>query len=316
MNLYKINILPQSYFCTPIKGDMFFGCFCCAMADLFGAEKLSSCLSGYTENSPFVVFSDAFPSGFLPKPCLPASYFYKKKNNETDNFDASKRKEAKKKIWLPVGKITLSTQEMQEYLKDVSFKRNLFKVSNKINPKTNHASGGEYSAYTIEQFRYTTSLEIYVLIDESKIKVSEVEAVINQIGLYGYGKRASAGGGKFTILNSLTKVDDLVKHSGTKFMALAPCVLRDDTLYTSECFYKVFVRFGRHGGSLATASNPFKRPVIMMDTNAVLTFKGDKTSSLFVGSGLKGTSLVDDRTVFQAYAPIIPILAEEFSNEI
>ena len=49
-----------------------------------------------------------------------------------------------------------------------------------------------------------------------------------------------------------------------------------------------------------------------MDAGAVPTPKsGMDQSTLFVGTGVKGASLIDDRTVFQGYAPVVALTAKE-----
>ena len=61
MNLYQINIRPCGSFYSSIKGDMLFGMFCRILAESLGKERLEQCLTGYTQNKPFIIFSDAFP---------------------------------------------------------------------------------------------------------------------------------------------------------------------------------------------------------------------------------------------------------------
>lgn len=311
MNLYKIDIQPQGTFYTPIKGDMFFGLFCCTLAEYFGSEKLASCLNGYTENSPFIIFSDAFPCGYFPKPTLPYTYF--KSTQDTTETDASHRKELKRRVWLPESHIVLPTSQMTAYFEEVKFKKDFLKTSNRINQKSNHASGGKYSAYTIAPTVYNSALSIYMLIDETKLSSLEVEKIIAYIGLSGFGKKASSGGGKFSICSSLQEIT-IDKYPYTKFMTLSPCVPQPELLSTNDCFYKIFVRFGRHGNINAVSENPFKKPVITIDTGAVLTFNNKSVKPLFTGKGIIGTSLADNRTVYQGYAPLIPILAEESNN--
>lgn len=306
MKTYKINIRTQGGFYTPIKGDMLFGMFCRLLADCLGEERLRACLEGYEDNRPFVVFSDAFPRGFLPKPCLPGFFYTPLEKKE----DVSKRKEIKRKIWLPADKIGLPTQKMADFFAEKNFLTRVLKTSNRTDPASSRVSGGKYSAYTTEQIFYNDSPSIYMVVDESRISVSEVGHVLTQVGLHGYGKKASAGGGKF-ILEGEAEEIKAADYPYNGFMTLAPCVPQTELLDKERCFYKIFTRFGRHGGTEALSPNPFKKPVITLETGAFLSFIDKAAAPSFAGRGLRGTSLVNDATVFQGYAPLVPVFAEE-----
>ena len=322
MKLYQIDIKPAGGFYTPIKGDTLFGMFCWAVVERFGEDRLTKMLDGYTENRPYIVLSDAFPQGYLPKPVLPFPYF-KKEGQKEDEFNVKERKKFKRREWLPADKIFLPTNKMAEEFKEVaieisvkgekkevSFMEKSLKTQNSVNPETNHASGGKYSAYMTDIIRYQGELTVYAVIDESRITADEVKTLFEQIGLTGYGKKASSGGGKFSISEMKPVAFD--NPSYTALMTLAPSVVQSGEYDTAKSFYKVFVRFGRHGNKSALSENPFKIPVLTMDCGAVLTpVNKPDTAPLFAGRGIKGVSLHDDRTVFQGYAPVVPLNAKE-----
>ena len=311
MNLYQINIRPFGGFLSQIKGDMLFGMFCWAVAENLGKERLQKCLEGYTQNCPFIVFSDAFPCGYLPKPALPFTYYRVNKNTEDM---VKKRKEAKRRNWLSADKISLPTPEMSEHFKEVAYYTKELKTFVHLDPETHHTTGGKYSAYTLEQLTYKQNLTIYVLIDETKITVPEVQNLLSQIGQCGYGKKASSGFGKFELLGNLETAES---GSGigvsSAYLTLAPCVPQLDTFDSSCSFYHIFVRFGRHGNRAAGALYPFKKPVMTADTGAVFTFKqipvGEKV--VFIGTGITDVSRADAQTVFQGYAPVIALNVRE-----
>ncbi|MBQ8346962.1 MAG: hypothetical protein IJY17_05110 [Alphaproteobacteria bacterium] len=307
MELYQIDIKPSGGFYTPIKGDTLFGIFCWAVVDRFGEQRLTELLEGYTENKPFIVISDAFPQGFLPKPVLPFPYY--KKAEDGSEPDAKKRKEFKRREWLPADKISLPTNRMADLFAEVPFMEKSLKTTNSVNPETNHAGGGKYSAYKTEMISYHGFLTVYAVIDETRISSADVETLFRQIGQSGYGKKASSGGGKFSV-ESVKPVSLSSSAETTALMTLAPCVPVSDEFDADKSFYKVFVRFGRHGNRAALSENPFKNPVMTMDTGAVLTPKTEKTP-LFVGTGVTGVSLSDPRTVFQGYAPVVALNAKE-----
>ena len=309
MELYQIDIAPTGGFYTPIKGDTLFGMFCWAVLERFGEDRLTKLLDGYTDNRPFIVLSDAFPKGYLPKPVLPFPYF-KKEGQQDDDFNVKDRKKFKRREWLPADKISLPTNLMADFFAEVPFMEKSMKTANRVNPETNHASGGKYSAYMTEQIHYQGELTVYAVVDETRISAEEVKELFEQMGLTGYGKKASSGGGKFSV--SEMKPVSFDNPSYTALMTLAPCVPAAGEFDADKSFYKVFVRFGRHGNKAAVSENPFKIPVLTMDAGAVLTpkTKADK-APLFVGTGVKGVSLIDERTVFQGYAPVVGLTAKE-----
>src|SRR5699024_624779 len=75
MQTLRLTLKPCSAFGTPLKGDTLFGQLCWAIRHRFGETQLTKLLQGYTAGQPFVVISDALPSGFLPRPSLPSMYF-------------------------------------------------------------------------------------------------------------------------------------------------------------------------------------------------------------------------------------------------
>ncbi len=309
MELYQLDIAPTGGFYTPIKGDTLFGMFCWAAAEKFGENRLTKLLDGYADNRPYIVLSDAFPKGHLPKPVLPFPY-YKKEGQKDDDFNAKDRKKFKRREWLPADKVFLPTNQMAASFAEVSFMKKTLKTANSVNPETNHASGGKYSAYLTDQFYYQSVLTVYAVIDEPRISADEVKSLFEQIGLTGYGKKASSGGGKFSVREMKRVSFDNPDY--TALMTLAPCVPAIGEFDADKSFYKVFIRFGRHGNTAALSGNPFKLPVLTMDTGAVLTPNTMPAKApLFVGTGVKGVSLTDDRTVFQGYAPVIGLTAKE-----
>lgn len=157
MKTYKINIRTQGGFYTPIKGDMLFGMFCRLLADCLGEERLRACLEGYEDNRPFVVFSDAFPRGFLPKPCLPGFFYTPLEKKE----DVSKRKEIKRKIWLPADKIGLPTQKMADFFAEKIFLTRVLKTSNRTDPASGRVSGGNIPPTRRSRF-FTTIRRAYI----------------------------------------------------------------------------------------------------------------------------------------------------------
>jgi CRISPR-associated protein Csm4 len=316
MQLYKFDITTTGTFFSPLKGDMIFGMFCAIAADYVGSDKLKSWLQGYTEGKPFVVFSDVFPVGFLPKPCLPSPYWGK--FDDSDQAVQNRKKLKKQtvlsldKFNLPSSRMLPTADEMQKNENKTAILTKILNTNNRIDPLTNHASGGKYSAYTTEQFVYNADVTLYAVLDDTRILPAEVADILQKMGEIGFGKKASSGHGKFVLKHQGERVALPLVEKPNAYMTLAPSVPLADEFDNQNSFYKIFVRFGRHGGDKALASIPFKKPVITLDCGAVLTPNTpEPMSRLFVGCGLAGVSVIAPETVFQGYAPVIPLRLEK-----
>jgi CRISPR-associated protein Csm4 len=97
MNSLKLTLRPLSAFATPLAGDTLFGQLCWAARERFGEARLGELLDGYVDGRPFLVVSDGFPSGLLPRPTAPdfALGFA--------GVDPAQRKRARTHRWLPAG---------------------------------------------------------------------------------------------------------------------------------------------------------------------------------------------------------------------
>ena len=63
MQRLLITIEPRSGFVSPLKGGQLFGQLAWTIAEAFGSARLTSLLDGYVDGRPFLVLSDAMPSG-------------------------------------------------------------------------------------------------------------------------------------------------------------------------------------------------------------------------------------------------------------
>jgi CRISPR-associated protein Csm4 len=134
---------------------------------------------------------------------------------------------------------------------------------------------------------------------------------MEDIGAMGFGRDATTGLGKFAIESEEPhqwKVAP-VRH----FMTLAPCAPRTEELDAPNCFYQPTTRFGRHGGRAALTGAPFKRPILLLRTGALLSMRQPGTYP-YHGCGIGGTkqpiSSAIPQTVHQGYAPLAPLNLE------
>ena len=98
---------------------------------------------------------------------------------------------------------------------------------------------------------------------------------------------------------------------------MAPCAPQGLGFISERSFYDVVTRFGRHGDVAALKGMPFKNPVLLADTGALLSHENPQTTD-FTGQGVGGEgklskTIVD--TVFQGYAPAIPVHLSNWQGE-
>jgi len=298
MRLYKTTITPLSNFGTTLRGDTLFGQMCWVIRYSFGEERLKKLLSCY-DTKPFLIVSDAFASGYLPKPTAPMDFL---------GEDASKKKENRKKIWLTLHELQggrFTQAKTNEEAKNIS--KSVVTIKNSLNYKTFTTDDtGSFAPYG-ESELFLSPKDIYLLIDEDdeeRLTAEELKKVLALVGKMGYGKNASIGKGVFEV--GVFKPIDTMFPSHT-FMTLSPFVF-DNNGKLKECYYEPFTRFGKHGAE-HISKNPFKAPLLMGDCGAILIYE-EEQSIEYVGKAITGHS-TDPDTVHQGYAIVIPIKGEK-----
>lgn len=288
MQLYKTTITPTSNFITSLKGDTLFGQICWAIRYRYSEERLEELLKEY-ETKPFLIVSDGFASGYLPKPTLPSSLL---------NENSDEKKQNRKKIWL-----TLEQLKDGKYNKAITNEEasNIDKteaiVRNSINYKTSTTGGDGFDPHSeIEQS--LSKKDIYFLSDDnfSKDNLNETLKLVSQIG---YGKDSSTGKGRFEI-DSIELIE--LDNNSKTFITLSPFVA--DDIKCKNIFYEPFTRFGKSGADRAN-KNPFKKPILMANSGAVIEFDS-KENFQYIGKAIKNISTYDD-IVHQGYSILLPL---------
>ncbi|MGB1091173.1 MAG: type III-A CRISPR-associated RAMP protein Csm4 [Oceanobacter sp.] len=327
--MIKIRIRPQSAFATPLRGDTLFG-QCCQLISESGGQLLQDLLEGYTQGSPFLVLSDAFPAGYLPRPGLPLSWF------GFDLTDATGRKAAKGLQWQPSDRASKPLSQWHDQLQSSGKLGELIsalhgektaaplwqqsvRTHNSINRLTSTTSSGVegFAPFDRELTWYhpKLELELYAVADE-RLTVEQLQQLLEGIGAFGYGKEASTGCGRFTV-ESVEDFQPVANPQANSWLTLAPTAPQEwqdaegNGWHTERCFYQVHVRFGRHAGGIESKDGgnrtPWKNPVLLADSGALLTPQVFNANALFVGQGLTGLSHLQPGTVHQGYSPVIPV---------
>ena len=291
MKLYKTTITPLSSFGTTLKGDTIFGHICWAIC-LKNKNRLNELLKGY-EKEPFVVVSDAFVSGYFPKPTAPSTML---------GENLADKKVNRKKVWLnwkdlQNGDFSLAKSDDEPEKPMVTF----LSIKNKINRLTFTTDEGDFAPYSMSEYM-TVPQDVYFLLDTDKMNLDELKDAFSLVGKMGYGKKASIGKGRFEV-GEFCEIESFFNENSNAFMTLGPSSLEN----FSEIYYEPFTRFGKHGASLAS-DKPFKSPVLLAQSGALIVPNDDEKTKIqkaaYIGKGIKGHSSHEE-SVQQGYAIVV-----------
>jgi CRISPR-associated protein Csm4 len=331
MQTYRLTLRPLTAFGTKIAGDTLFGMLCRILRRRRGESFLNELLEGYTQDRPFAVLSDAVPGGFLPLPTLPA-FFWTTAAGED-------RKKSKSRRWLALEHRThdlalwqsnacddeeayaagISPDDRKAYEEDIAripgavvryAPQSRAQQHNTVNRLTGTTGQAPFAPYGMDLWWYhpKSVLDVYAVLDESRLKGDEFLDALTAMGELGYGRDAGIGAGKFEIVEKELKEPAWTCDAAKSFMTLAPCAPQGLGYDAERSFYQVRTHFGRHGEEDALSGNPFKKPLLTAKTGAVFTLS-EAVPRLFLGQGITGISAVDARTVHQGYAPVVPLPA-------
>lgn len=252
MTTIKVNITPLSSFATYPKGDMIFGHFA-YQTFLNGQEELKN----YLNEEPKIIFSDFLPDGYLYKPSLPLKCF------EVDDSD---KKDFRKKEWISIDNLQNGKLDSCE---DIKFYKTEIQVRNTLNRLTfTTDDSGQFAPYALQEISFTHQPVIYVSYNKDKFNEKEIVERLNRIGKIGFGKKSSIGKGLFK-----AEIDN--NFNGFKtvesdyVLTISPTFLHNQKNKIDTAYYNLFNRFGKYHDS----STPFKKPILMADSGAVLKLK-------------------------------------------
>ena len=198
MALLRATLALRSPFGTPLAGDTLFGQLCHAARDALGEIDLIRLLDGYTANRPWLVVSDGFPAGFLPRPTVPAPV----------QADPTQRKAAKGKRWVPesvlpapLGTLLDAAVNDEAAYGTSSIPVQASAYHNTLNRLTGTTGTGEFAPYTQPQMFYAAGqrIDLWCVLDESRLPGETLRQLLAQIGSVGFGRDASIGLGKFDL---------------------------------------------------------------------------------------------------------------------
>jgi CRISPR-associated protein Csm4 len=319
MQTFRVRITPSSAFGSRPLGDTLFGQLCWAVRNRHGEGRLVELLAGYTEGRPWAVVSDALPTGYLPRPSLPGHWFAEAAGED--------RKAVKKRAWFPADMlVSTSVRDWLSHCRSAaevpgSTPQSHPQPHNAINRMTGTTGEGQFAPYAMSQLWYGSGsategaelrLDVYVVLDESRLSRDELLQLFEDIGAFGFGRDASIGLGKFQVIAVETFAWPRLTDAHA-YLTLAPCAPQGQGFDPERSFYQTFTRFGRHGDVGVHLGNPFKTPVLLAQTGAVFSPRPAGEGAgvrAFLGQGLGGNGLLSKaipETVHQGYAPVVGI---------
>lgn len=266
MEYAKIILTPTSLFVSKLQSDTIFGHFAWGIRFLFGESRLKDLLKNFEEN-PFIIFSDGFEKGKLPKPLLKP---YMTRDDELEYAKKIKKIQFIDKdfIFRNIDDLTdekifhylLKLLKEQENQKENKRKKHIdsqITQKNSINRISNTVTEGLYSIK--ETFYRDFSYEIYFAYQN--ITQDEIKEVFDFISKRGYGKDKSTGKGKFRYKIDWEmeneKIFFITKRE--KFLNLSTAIYNPDNM--ELYFGKTATKFPKTGGYYAY-SKPYKNPFI------------------------------------------------------
>lgn len=278
MKSYRVDITPRSPWGTLLQADTLFGHLCWALAYTQGEKALHDFLHAFDSLQAPLVLSNGLPSGYLPRPLLPAVA------GPQEERDAKDRKKLKRltllaEEWLLGARNGLDEEKIQRALlesenlgkKDEDLWREGLGYHNTIDRRSNRVrdEGGFFQSLDYH-FSANSRLNVYVKTDYfSETALGELFAVVAKGG---FGRDKSAGLGAFHFTLVPFSFPSLPGANG--FIALSHFVPAPHDPTTG--WYDLITKFGKLGGAFAAGPtqsggkhNPFKKPVIMLRSGSV-----------------------------------------------
>ena len=266
MEYAKLILRPTSPIISELQSDTIFGHFAWGIFFVYGEDRLKELLKDFKEK-PFIIFSDGFIKGFLPKPFLEP---YLPKDSELKYAKEVKKKSLIDKEFIFNNIDNLNDNKIFQYLKEKKYKFEQelnITQKNSINRNSNLVTEG---LYTIKEKFVNQDYEIYFAYQD--ISKEEIEQIFNFIAKRGYGKDKSAGKGKFTFrIDWNFKEKKYFTTKKERFINLST-MFRSNNMHL--LYGKTITKFPKAGGFYAS-SEPYKNPYIMYLPGSTFIVEGE-----------------------------------------
>lgn len=269
--IYKFTITPKGAIGTPFRSDTLFGHACWTFLLNYGKNKFEEFLVNAEMQKPELVFSDGFPSGWLPRPLLP-----KKPANFTTIKERTLYKQAAKRKWVNRSyaeknnwefcKLDNATSNISADYYDAPISD--IQVRNTINRLTG-TTLEESGLYSYERNWYEgiwNTVDIYV---STNWDSATLKNFLIQMFSIGYGRDQSIGLGAVSITTTPVAADFPSGDSSEGYyLSLSHCI-PDKSISIKNSFYQIEPKYGKIWNGFLT-DNPFKKPLLQLVPGSVL----------------------------------------------
>jgi CRISPR-associated protein Csm4 len=287
-------IEPRSAFLTPMQADTLWGTLAWACRWVYGEDALQDFLTLQPDGSPKLLLSDAFPEDLLPRPlqAVTVTEIRKAIQDRGINEDGEKYLEAlaAAKDWvkrtylkrehvfdLLRGSTTQSALISQNPGKELPVESSVEQLPRRHNIIDRRRGGSlrENGLYTHQEMWLKSRWIIYL---RTTFDAAWLQPLFDYTSESGFGKRASTGMGRFTIMDlrepeSHERFPTVENANG--FMTLSSAYLTSPGEIAERAFYKLHVKRGKLGAAMPTSSPGgfLKHPVAMCVAGSIFESK-------------------------------------------
>ncbi len=318
MLTYRATIRPRGVTRSPWQADTLFGHLCWLIRYEEGEQALKTFLEPYRAGQPPLLFSDGFPSEYLPRPLLPRPFDADTHQPKHERVTAMQEAKQDKDIrWVSMAEFNAlrrnpTTQlEAREspVVERAVLKNSINRLTGGTTPLDDDAGGNLYAVHEIGYAtgdapeRTALPVSIYVRAVDDR-HAERARDLLARLARSGYGARKSAGYGHFALddWQPFAGFDDLPDANG--FISLSNWVPAHTD--PTDGYYTTTVKYGKLGEEWANAANPFKFPLIMLAAGS--SFRTGAPPAEWYGRLVKDIAPGKDEVVHYGYALAVPAL--------
>ena len=327
MKLYRYHITPNSALGSPLKSDTLTGQLLCLYREEHGEEELEELIREMKEGKLPFILSDAFPHDTLPLPALPPITRQEfdqvcEKKQLKNKFEAlNRQKQFKKQFrWIHLKqwrklRESLSMKALFEFYLNHSLikssdleQKTVVELHNIIDRNTGRtlSEGGLFTTentwYPME--KQQTALDVYAWVQPDFL--NELDDLMKQLELVGYGRDASVGKGHLTInrdTNDCNSLAECPRHN--YWLNLSTYSSRNSK--DLKGYYRVTTKFGKVWSGFGEM-RPFKHPLLVFEAGSIF-----ENPPKIMGKTIIDKVHVDGKIV-QCTSPImIPFVMKEIT---
>jgi len=270
--LQRLRLCFSSNFSSyPILADTLFGHLCWVICDLEGEAALNNFLQEYETEPPPLLVSDAFPAGFLPRPCLKPISLQQAASLVQDLEPRTgmaklralqKVKWLKREVWQRLSFGCNESQLLRQLLVENPTPPPIANI-NSPHTTIDRFTGQPLKNFYTEEFVGQT-YDLYVRLEgHSSLWL---HTLLTYLGRIGYGRDHSIGKGQFTV-NAPAEWENVEFLSPTNRVLSLATGLPDQQL--TDGYYRLLPKYGRLGRHWSRHS--LKRPLLLHQAGATYT---------------------------------------------